>query len=80
MEILKIEKLKKVYKNIEVLHDISFTVKEGETLAIIGASGSRKINYITLHKSIRKNKWRKYLYKWKKYDKRIQKSEASISG
>lgn len=80
MEILKIENLKKIYKNVEVLHDISFSVKEGETLAIIGASGSRKINYIALYKSTRKDRRRKYIYKWKKYDKRIQKSKASVSG
>lgn len=34
--------MKKTFKNVEVLKGISFTVKEGEVLVIIGASGSGK--------------------------------------
>ena len=42
MNILEIKNCKKVFNDIEVLHDISFNVKEGEVLAIIGSSGSGK--------------------------------------
>lgn len=42
MEIVRVENLKKSFKNLEVLHDISFSVKKGEVVAIIGPSGSGK--------------------------------------
>ena len=50
MKILKVENLSKVYgkgeTSVHALNDVSFEVEEGEFVAIIGASGSRKI-YIT---------------------------------
>ena len=42
MEILTVKNLKKHFKRVEVLHDISFDVKKGEVVAIIGPSGSGK--------------------------------------
>ena len=42
MEILRMEHIKKSFDGLEVLKDISLTVKEGEVLAIIGPSGSGK--------------------------------------
>ncbi|MCL2708555.1 MAG: amino acid ABC transporter ATP-binding protein [Defluviitaleaceae bacterium] len=42
MAILEASKLMKFFGVNEVLRDISFSLKEGETLAIIGASGSGK--------------------------------------
>lgn len=42
MEVLKIDNLVKFYNGVEVVKKVSFTVKEGEILAIIGASGSGK--------------------------------------
>lgn len=42
MNILEVKNLSKKYKNVEVIKDISFNVKEGETLVILGASGSGK--------------------------------------
>ena len=46
MEILKAEHLTKVYgtgeNQVKALNDVSFTVKKGEFLAIIGPSGSGK--------------------------------------
>jgi len=42
MKLLKIENLKKSFENVDVLHDISLSVEEGEVVAIIGPSGSGK--------------------------------------
>lgn len=41
-EIVKVENLTKKYKNNVAVKDVSFTVNEGEVLAIIGSSGSGK--------------------------------------
>ncbi len=41
-EILKVEHLNKFYGDWQALHDISFNLKKGEVLAILGPSGSGK--------------------------------------
>lgn len=47
MEILKVENLSKTYgkgeTTVKAIDNISFSVEEGEFVAIIGPSGSRKI-------------------------------------
>ena len=42
MEYLKVDHLKKSFDNVDVLHDVSFSVREGEVVSIIGPSGSGK--------------------------------------
>ena len=42
MNYLEINHIKKSFGDLEVLKDISLTVKKGEVLAIIGPSGSGK--------------------------------------
>lgn len=42
MDILRVENIEKNFDNTAVLKDISFTLSEGEALAIIGSSGSGK--------------------------------------
>jgi polar amino acid transport system ATP-binding protein len=42
MEIIKVENLSKSFGTLEVIRDISFSVHQGEVLAIIGPSGSGK--------------------------------------
>ncbi len=42
MNLLEISNLKKSFENLDVLHDISLSVREGEVVAIIGPSGSGK--------------------------------------
>lgn len=42
MNYLEVNHLKKRFDNLDVLHDVSFSVKEGEVLSIIGPSGSGK--------------------------------------
>lgn len=42
MNLLEIENLKKSFEDLDVLHDISLGVEEGEVVAIIGPSGSGK--------------------------------------
>ena len=41
-EMLQVKNLSKSYGNLTVLKDISFHVKKGEVVAIIGPSGSGK--------------------------------------
>src|SRR5690606_7119183 len=45
---LKLEKASLSYKNTQVLQDISFQLNTGESLAIIGASGSGKTSLAKL--------------------------------
>ena len=42
MNVLEVKKLSKKFKSAEVIKDVSFSVKEGETLVILGPSGSGK--------------------------------------
>ena len=42
MNYLEVSHLKKQFDDLDVLHDVSFSVKEGEVLSIIGPSGSGK--------------------------------------
>lgn len=42
MSLLNVENIRKSYSKTEVLKDISFSLKKGEVLAIIGSSGSGK--------------------------------------
>lgn len=42
MNVLEVKNLNKKFDNIEVIKDVSFSVKEGETLVILGPSGSGK--------------------------------------
>lgn len=44
---VEVEHLKKSFGELEVLKDISLTVKEGKKLVIIGPSGSGKSTFIT---------------------------------
>ena len=42
MKVIEVKNLSKKYKNLEVIKDISFSIEEGETLVILGTSGSGK--------------------------------------
>ncbi len=42
MPVLEVRNLKKSFDSTEVIHDISFSMEEGETVTIIGSSGSGK--------------------------------------
>src|SRR5690606_37615369 len=55
---LKLEKASLSYKNTQVLQDISFQLNTGESLAIIGASGSAKTSLAKLIcKSVQHTSW-----------------------
>ena len=43
MSILEVRNIEKHFGDIEVLKDISFSLEKGQSLAIIGSSGSGKI-------------------------------------
>ena len=45
-EIIRVEKLKKSFGDLEVLHNIDFSVSSGEVVTIIGASGSGKSTFL----------------------------------
>ena len=40
--LLTVENLTKSYEGTEVLHDLSFSVKKGEVVVVLGPSGSGK--------------------------------------
>lgn len=57
MEILKVENLVKTYgkgeTKVNAIDGISFSIEKGEFVAIIGPSGSRKINIIAYFRRCR---------------------------
>ena len=52
MAILEVKNLKKHFGPTQVLNDISFTLEEGQALAIIGSSGSGKTTLLQMVKRI----------------------------
>lgn len=48
MEVIKVEHLKKQYKNLTAVNDISFSVKEGELFAFLGENGAGKSTTINM--------------------------------
>lgn len=46
MDIIKVENLSVKYQNIEVLKDISFTIKKGDYIGIVGPNGAGKTTLV----------------------------------
>ena len=70
MKVIEVKNLSKKYKNLEVIKDISFSIEEGETLVILGASGSGKSTILRCINNLEK--------KNKKPDNQIQKKYKRI--
>ena len=49
MAYLSVENLKKAFGGTRVLRDVSFQLPEGETLSVIGSSGSGITSVTTMH-------------------------------
>lgn len=66
MEILKVENLSKIYgkgeTKVKAIDDISFSVEEGEFVAIIGPSGSGKSTMLHILGGVDRPTRRKGLY------------------
>lgn len=45
---IDVKNLKKSFKNVQVLHDVSFSVREGTIFALLGANGSGKTTTINI--------------------------------
>lgn len=58
-EILKVENLVKTYSKNYALKNVSFSVNEGEVLAIIGSSGSGKSTILRIINQLEKMEDRK---------------------
>ena len=52
MAILEVKNIEKHFGNTQVLRDVSFSLDEGNTLAIIGSSGSGKTSLMTVIVSV----------------------------
>lgn len=63
-EVLILKNVSKKYQakngEVEALKDVSFRVKQGEFISIIGPSGCRKIYFIIYHSRLRNKNRRKY--------------------
>ena len=71
MEILKVEHLTKKYGKYEneviAVNDISFSVKKGEFVAIVGSSGSGKSTLLHLIGGVDRPTSRKSFYRRKRH-------------
>ncbi|WP_425448352.1 putative bacteriocin export ABC transporter [Dethiothermospora halolimnae] len=66
MELLKLEDITKSFGKVTVLSDINISVKEGEMIAIVGASGSGKTSLLNIIGLIsRKDEGNLYIYNHK---------------
>ena len=56
--IVRFENVRKAYGSLEVLHDLTLRVEQGDVVTLIGRSGSRKEHRASLHQRLGENQRR----------------------
>ena len=74
-EILKIENMSKIYQakngELEAVHNVNFTVNEGELVSIIGPSGCGKSTILSMISGLEEKTSRKTLHRWRRTKRNI---------
>lgn len=72
--IIEVKNLKKHYKNVKAVDDVSFDVKKGEIVAILGPNGAGKTTTLEIIEGLRKKDAGEIYY----FGKKIENVDSNI--